>query len=196
MNGIRSAVAASALGIGVVLAGRAFAGDSYTIDHDHSIAIFRITHVNTSASWGRFDDVSGKFVEDADPSKSTVEVTVKTDSVDTNQKKRDEHLKSPDFLNAKQFPAMTFKSKSVKKVDDKTFEVSGDFTLHGVTKPLTVKLARIGSGKSPFGDFRAGYETTFTIKRSDFDMKNMLDAVGDEVQVTLSVEGVREDTKK
>ncbi|MBI1849499.1 MAG: YceI family protein [Planctomycetes bacterium] len=179
------------------LSALAVAADTYSVDPVHSFVTFRIVHVGVSATHGRFDDVSGTFVvDDADPTKSTVDVQVKAESIDTNNKKRDEDLKGPDYFNVKQFPTIAFKSKSVKPAGDKKFEVSGDLTLHGVTKPLTFTLTHIGSGKTPFKDFRSGYETTFTIKRTDFDMKKMLEGIGDEVQITVAIEGIRQDAKK
>jgi polyisoprenoid-binding protein YceI len=193
MKLVRSRMFAVVLAAGAAIAGRALAADTYTVDRDHSSALFRIGHIGISATWGRFNDVAGTFVEDADPSKASVEIQIKADSVDTNQKKRDDHLKSPDFFNAKQFPTLTFKSKSLKKVDEKTLEVTGDLTIHGVTKPLTTKIVHIGSGKTPMGDTRSGWETTFTIKRSDFDMKYGLDMdpSGDEVRITVALEGIK-----
>ena len=173
------------------VAGSVRAADTYTIDAVHSSFIFRIKHINTSFLYGRINASSGTLVVDeADPTKSSIDLELKADSVDTVNEKRDQHLKGPDFFNAKQFPSITFKSKSVKKTGD-DFEVTGDFTLLGVTKELTAKLAQTGGGggaKSPFGDFRIGYEGTFTFKRSDFGMKAMLAAIGDDIQVTVSVE--------
>lgn len=102
-----------------------------------------------SYTHGRFNHISGTFnLDETDPSKSSVDLEIKTESVYTADKKRDQHLKSPDFLNVKQFPVITFKSKTVKKVDDTTYEIIGDFTLLGKTKSLTVKAMHTGSGKS------------------------------------------------
>src|SRR5262249_11217423 len=103
----------------------------------------------------------------------------------------DQHLKGPDFFNVKQFPTMSFKSSKMKAVDARTYEVTGDLTLHGVTRPVTVTLERIGTAKGMGGETRTGFETTFTIKRSDFGMKYMIPAVGDEVKVIVAVEGVQ-----
>ncbi len=102
--------------------------------------------------------------------------------------KRDEHLRGPDFFNARQFPKITFKSDSVRPTGPDTYEVAGTLTLHGVSRPLTVTLKKIGAGKGPAGDQRVGVETGFTIKRSDFGMKNMLEGVGDDVLLIVSLE--------
>jgi len=165
-------------------------GETFTIDGVHSSVLYRIRHVNVGNSWGRFNNLSGTITwDDANPSVSAIDFTLKADSIDSGAAKRDEHLKSPDFLNAKQFPTITFKSEKVQPLDAKTYEVTGKLTMHGVTRPLTFKLERIGGGKTPYGDTRVGLESTFQIKRTDYEMKNMLDAVGDDVQLIVSVEG-------
>ena len=184
---IVSALAVLSLGSATVRA-----ADTYQVDPVHSMLLFRIKHFNVSNLYGRINNPTGTLVVDeADPSKSSVEIEVKPENVDTAIEKRDQHLKGPDFFNAKQFPTITFKSKSVKKADDANIEVAGDLTLLGVTKEITVKFARVGAGKDPMGGYRTGYEGTFSIKRSDYGMKNMLENVGDDVQLTVSVEGSR-----
>ena len=125
----------------------AVAADTYKVDPLHSTVIFRIKHLNVANFYGRFTDVGGKFVfDDADPSKSSVEVTIKAESVDTNDAKRNGHVKSADFLNARQFSKITFKSKTIKATENNQYKVSGDLTLHGVTKSLTVTIERTGEG--------------------------------------------------
>ena len=142
--------------------------------------------------YGRFNDVSGTVVLDkADPSKSSVELTIPVESVDTHNEKRDQHLKSPDFFNAKQFPVMTFKSKQVESSGD-TYKVTGDFTLHGVTKPLTLEIKKVGEGKGMEGEIRGGGETHFTIKRSDYGMNFMQGPLGDEINIVVSLEGIKQ----
>jgi polyisoprenoid-binding protein YceI len=140
---------------------------------------------------GRINDSSGSvIIDESDPSKSSVQIELKTASIDTNVDKRDTHLKSADFFNVEKFPALTFKSKAVKKVDATKYDVTGDFTLLGVTKEITVPITRVGTGKDPWGGTRTGFDGTFTIKRSDYGMTFMLDGIGDEVQISLGVEGV------
>jgi polyisoprenoid-binding protein YceI len=134
----------------------------------------------------------GKVVLDkSDPSKSSIEVTIPVESLDTKNEKRDQHLKSPDFFNAKQFPVMVFKSKQVEASGD-THKVTGDLTLHGVTKPLTLTIKKGGEGKGMEGEIRGGGETRFAIKRSDFGMNFMQGPLGDDVVVFLSLEGIKE----
>jgi polyisoprenoid-binding protein YceI len=117
-------------------------------------------------------------------------LSVPIESLDTHNSIRDRSLKSPDFFNAKQFPTMTFKSTQVEGSGE-TLKVSGDLTIRGVTKPLTVDFKKGGEGKGVFGEMRGEGETRFTIKRSDFGMNFQQGAVGDEVSIILSLEGVK-----
>lgn len=168
------------------------AADTYKIDPVHSSIGFGVMHLNVTNVYGRFNDVSGTMVFDKeDPSKSSLDVQVKIDSIDTHEPKRDQHLKSPDFFNAKEFPVMTFKSNKVEAQGD-VYKISGDFTLHGVTKPITVEFKKGAEAKGMQNEIRTGGETHFTIKRSDFGMKFMLGAVGDEVKIIVSLEGIKQ----
>jgi polyisoprenoid-binding protein YceI len=169
------------------------AADNYKADPVHSSILFRSKHANLGHVWGRFNDVGGTFaLDDADPTKATFNIEVKAASVDTNQPKRDEHLRSPDFLNAKQYPTITFKSTGAKKgAADKTLEVTGDLTLHGVTKPVTATIELIGKGEFPPGAQRAGIEATFSVKKSEFGFKNM-PGVDDEIRLVAALEGVKQ----
>ena len=165
---------------------------SYTLDNSHSSVIFRIKHLNISYTYGRFNEVAGTFaLDEADGSKSTLTIDIKTASIDTNSPDRDKHLKSPDFFNVKQFPTSTFKSTAVKNTGAGKFEVTGDLTINGITKPVTFTLTKSGEGDSPFKDHRLGFETNFTIKRSDFGIKFMPELLEDSVWLLISVEGVR-----
>jgi polyisoprenoid-binding protein YceI len=124
------------------------AADTFKVDPVHSFVLFSVQHFGVSNSYGRFNDVSGTVVFDKDnPSKSSVELSVAVESLDTHNSIRDQSLKSPDYFNAKQFPTITFKSTKVEGSGD-TFKVSGDFTVHGVTKPLTVDFKKVGEGKA------------------------------------------------
>ena len=166
--------------------------DSYKIDPVDSSIIFHVLHFGASSVYGRFDSFAGDFSFDpSDPSKASLALEIKTDSIDTNSAARDKDLKGPDFLNAVQFGTATFKTTSAKKVDDKTVEVTGDLTLRGVTKPVTATVKEIGIGKGPKGEERIGFETSFQLKRSDFDIKYGLPAIGDDVFVTVACEGIK-----
>jgi polyisoprenoid-binding protein YceI len=178
----------SALAIlGAVAATPALALD-YTVDPVHTFATFRIKHMGTSYSYGRFDFPEGKISYDAaSPEKATFNVTIKMDNLNTGVQKRDDHLKSPQFFNAKDFPTMTFVSTAVKKVDDKNLEVTGDLTIHGVKKSVTVKMEVTGANEFQ-GKKLIGFETIFDIKRSEFGMKEMLEGASDDVRIYISLE--------
>jgi polyisoprenoid-binding protein YceI len=160
--------------------------ETAVVDTVHSSVLFRIKHLNTSWTWGRFNDVKGSLVLDGAAPK--VDVTVTVDSVDTGNAKRDEHLEGPDFFGAKQFPTIAFQGTKVTKVDDTHYDVAGELTLHGVTKPLTVRLEKSGSGRTPMTGPIVGYAAEFKIKRSDYEMKTMVGPIGDEVLVIVALE--------
>jgi polyisoprenoid-binding protein YceI len=169
------------------------AADNYAVDGVHSAAIFKVKHAGVAFTYGRFTKVSGTVVWDAaNPAASSFEIAIDPESVDTENEKRDQHLRNPDFFDAKQFPAFGFKSATIKQLDDATFEVAGNLTIHGVTKPLTVKALKTGEGKDPWGGYRIGFETTFAIKRSDYGMTKVTESVGDDVAIIFSIESVKE----
>ena len=185
----------SALLVSAFLASACFAAraaDTFKIDPVHSSVLFGIKHLGITNFYAVFKDISGTVTFDqADPAKSSVELTVPVESIDSRNPKRDQHLKSPDFFNAKQFPTLSFKSKKVEASGD-TYKISGDFTLHGVTKPISIEFKKGLEGKGMEGEVRGGGETRFTIKRSDYGMTFMQGALGDEVNIILSVEGVKQ----
>ena len=167
------------------------AADTFKVDAVHSFVLFSVQHLRIANTYGRFNDISGTVVFDKDnPSTNSVELSVPVESLDTHNSIRDRSLKSPDFFDTKQFPTMTFKSTKVEGSGD-TLKVSGDLTIHGVTRPMTVDFKKGGEGKGVFGEMRGGGETHFTIKRSDFGMNFQQGAVGDEVNITLSLEGIK-----
>lgn len=170
----------------------AYGVDTYKVDPVHSSVIFGIKHNGVTNFYGAFKEISGTVTFDAaDPSKSSVELTVPVENIDTRSEKRDQHLKSPDFFNAKQFPAITFKSNKIEGNGD-SYKISGDLTIHGVTKPITVDFKRGPDGKGGQGKTVGGGETRFTIKRSDYDMKFMVGPLGDDVNIVLSLEGAKQ----
>lgn len=171
--------------------GGAAAADDFKLDGAHAAAVFQINHLGVSTVHGRFNDVAGEFTFDPAPEKCAISVTIKADSIDTANKKRDDHLRGPDFFNTKQFPTLTFKSKSWKKTGDNTFDVTGDLTIHGVTKEVTVPVTKVGEGKDPWGGFRMGFDAQFTIKRADYGITFMEGGLGAEVPITVSVEGIK-----
>jgi polyisoprenoid-binding protein YceI len=167
------------------------AADSYALDPMHSAVHFKISHLGLSWTHGRFNDVSGSFAIDPDDAnKCAFEVTIKVQSIDTGNPKRDEHLRSPDFFNDRQFPLLTFKSTAVKAVKD-GYEVTGDLSLHGATRTMTFTLLGGRKAEFPKGTQRTGYSTELVLKRSDFGMDKMKEAIGDEVHIAISFEGVK-----
>ncbi|WP_422928733.1 YceI family protein [Singulisphaera sp. PoT] len=181
-----------ALGVAAgIVAPAARAADTYTADPVHSAVVFRVKHMNTSHAWGRFNDITGSFsLNEADPSQSVLDFSIKAASIDTANAKRDQHLKGPDFFNVVQFPTIKFKSKSVTKSAD-GYEVSGELTLHGQTKPIQVKITPTGTGKGPSGTAIAGIDATFFVKQSQFGMTKMVGPIGDDVWVNVSIEGMK-----
>jgi len=183
----------AALLVALVFTASSRAADTYKIDPVHSSVMFRAKHVNTGYVWGRFRDVSGTFVlDEADPSKSSFTVAIPVDSIDSNNEKRNAHLKSPDFFNAAQYPTISFKSTSVKKGEGNSYAVAGELTMHGVTKPLTLTVNLVGTGEFPPGAHRAGLDTTFSVKLSDFQIKGLPGAVDDEIHLVVDTEGVKQ----
>ena len=176
----------SCLFIATALSASTARAETYTIDAVHSTVLFRIKHMNTSNAWGRFNDIQG--TADLDGPKPALNVTLTVDSIDTANQKRDEHLEGPDFFNAKQFPTIAFESTKVTKVDDTHYDVAGDLTLHGVTRPISVKLEKTGNARTPMTGPIVGYATEFKVKRSDYGMKLMIGPLGDEVLLIVSLE--------
>jgi polyisoprenoid-binding protein YceI len=176
-----------ALALTVSLGGAALAADSYQLDPIHSVIIFRIKHMDVGMFYGRFNGPQGTFTYDEqDPSKSSFQVSIKAKDFDSGNIKRDQHVRGPDFLNAQEFPNITFKSKSVKPAGDNKLEVTGDLSMHGQTKPVTATLEKIGSAGG-----RVGFEGTFDVKRSDFGIKGV-QGVGDEVRLIIAFEGQKQ----
>ena len=161
---------------------------TYNIDPIHSSILFKINHANTANFYGRFNKAAGGVTIN-EGAVTDLMVTVDAQSVDSNNKARDEHLMGPDFFDTKQFPDITFKSTAVKKIDDTTSEVTGNLTLHGTTKPLTVQLKKTGQGQNVKQQEIVGFETIFTIKRSEYGVSGYIGkGVGDEVTLIVSLE--------
>ena len=185
-NGIATVLAAAAvLGLGM-----AATGDDYTIDPAHSGVTFKISHSDLNWIHGRFNQFSGKFaVDPSDQSKSSFTLAIRPETIDTNNAKRDGHLRSPDFFDTKKYPEMKFTSTSVKAVNG-GLEVTGDFTLHGETKPVTFNLMG-GKTIASKGGQRTGYTAEFKLKRSDFGISKFAPVLGDDVWVTVSFQGIK-----
>ena len=186
--GSRAAILALALFAGSTAAVRA---DDYTIDPAHTAVTFKVSHLGLSWTHGRFNEVSGAFsLDKAAPDNDSFTLTVKADSIDTGNARRDGHLKTPDFFNVKQFPLLTFKSKSVKAVEG-GYQVTGDLMLHGQTKAVTFTLKGGREAEFPKGVKRTGFTTELVLKRSDYGMEKWAEAVGDNIHVAISFEGTK-----
>lgn len=179
--------------LGVVLGAAmpAAAADNYLLDPVHSSVYFKIAHLGLADVYGRFNDFSGGFTIDPDDAgKCSFTMTIKAESIDTNNKMRDDHLRSPDFFNAKQYPTISFKSTAVKAVAD-GYEVKGNLTMHGATKAITFKLTGGKKAEFPKGVHRTGFNTELVLKRSDFEMTKFAEALGDDVVVAIGFEATK-----
>lgn len=168
--------------------------ETYQIDNKHSFANFNIRHVVAKTA-GSFTDVTGVIKIDSEHiEKSSVNAKIAVASVNTGLAKRDEHIQKPDYLDAVNFGEITFISKSVKAISATEGLMTGDFTLHGVTKSITIPFKVLGFGADPWGGQRAGFEATTTIKASDYGfgwMKESNAPVGDDIEVTLFIEAIK-----
>ena len=168
--------------------------ESYTIDDVHSSVVFKINHVGASNFYGVFREIAGDFAWNPDdPDQISFNISIPTASVDSRNAGRDRHLKSPDFFNVAEFPAITFKSTSVAPDGSNTYNVTGDLNLHGVTKAMTARVQFIGEADFQ-GKHRAGFDASLSIKRSDFGMTTYVKegALGDEVTLMIGIEGIQQ----
>ncbi|AIB15462.1 hypothetical protein ABAZ39_26675 (plasmid) [Azospirillum argentinense] len=166
---------------------------AYKLDPAHTAVVFIVDHLGFSKAVGSFNTVAGELAFDKDAAdKSSLSVTIDTASIDTNHAKRDEHLKSPDFFNVKEFPKLTFKSTKIEKTGDKTGKLHGDLTLLGVTKPVVLDVTFNKDGVSPASKQETvGFSARGTIKRSDFGMKYGVPNIGDDIQIIIESEAVK-----
>ena len=172
----------------------AFAAETFQFDKSHTNVGFQVRHIFTMVS-GRFTDYAGAIqVDRARPESSTVELTIQASSIDTSEPRRDQHLRSADFFDVANHPTISFKSTSVKANGKHGFLVTGDLTMRGVTKPVTLPVTLLGEGKDPSGNEKMGLETTVTINRKDFGLvwNRALETggmlVGEEVKVQIAIE--------
>ncbi|MBI3902171.1 MAG: polyisoprenoid-binding protein [Nitrosomonadales bacterium] len=167
--------------------------DSYTIDPPHTFANFSISHMGFSTMHGRFDKSSGKVTLDRAAKTGSVDIAIETASVSTGFAKRDDHLKSPDFFNAAEFPTITYKSSAVKFKGDNPASVEGNLTMAGVTKPVTLTIDAIKCDTNPMNKkYECGVDASAQIKRSDFGVKYGLPGVGDDIKLVFEVEAYKD----
>ena len=177
-----------------VLATSALAEETvYEIDPVHSTVLLKVKHLGVADAYGRFNEMSGEVRHHAsDPAQSKMKFTLKAASIDTNNDDRDKHLRGPDFFNAGEFPELTFESTKVEKKSDTEYAVTGDFTVRGTTKPVTFDFKLGGTGQNMQGQEIFGGAAEFIVKRSDFGIDYLPQALGDDVTVIVSVEGIKQ----
>ena len=166
----------------------------YEFDKAHTQVLFFVDHLGFSKSQGEFLDFDGSFTFNrADPTTSHVEVTIQTDSIDMDDEKWDAHMKNEDFFDVEKFPTMLFKSTKIEKTGSKTAHIIGDLTILETTKPVTLNVTFNKAGVHTFNQkYVAGFSATATVKRSDFGIKYGLPLIGDDVEIRLEVEGIRQ----
>ncbi len=164
--------------------------NEFSVDAAHSHVLFRTTHLGLAYAHGRFDRMSGSFRLGDTPK---IEMEIDLTSVDTQNEKRDTHLKGPDFFNSTEFPDATFTSSAIEKTGEDRYRVTGHLEMLGKKREVAFDALKVGEGKDPWEGYRAGLHASFTIKRSDFGMTWGIEngAVGDEVLIEISLEGVR-----
>jgi polyisoprenoid-binding protein YceI len=167
----------------------------YVIDTEkaHAFIQFRIKHLGYSWLLGRFNDFDGTFsYDEANPAAAKVEVTIRTASIDSNHAERDKHLRGKEFLEVDKFAQATFVSTGFTEHDDKTAVLTGNLTLHGVTRPVSLAVKHIGHGPDPWGGKRRGFEATTSLKLADYNIDFDLGPAAREVELFLTIEGIEQ----
>lgn len=160
----------------------------------HAFVQFKISHLGYSWLYGRFNDFDGEFVFDPEvPENSAVTATIRTASVDTNHERRDNHLRSDDFLDSEAHSEARFQSTAFVPLGDDRYRLEGDFTLLGHTRPIAIEVSQTGAGEDPWGGFRRGFHGRTTLTLADFGIDYDLGPAAEEVEIILSIEGVRQD---
>jgi polyisoprenoid-binding protein YceI len=202
MKLFRSLLLLSALVATPLFAADAAAPEAWTVDKSHSTVNFKIRHLMANVTGGFRDFDAVLSLDRKNPAGSSVEFTIQTKSVDTENARRDEHLRSADFFDADKHPTITFKSTAVRANSATEFEVTGDLTMHGVTKRVTLPVAFLGFGKDGRGNERGGFEIETTLNRRDygiewnrtFDEGGVL--LGDDVKVMISLSVAKKPAEK
>ena len=185
----------SLLVAGLTLGSSALMAADYVIDTKgaHAFIQFRVQHLGYSWLYGRFNDFSGKFsYDEAAPEKASIEVSIKTSSVDSNHAERDKHLRGKDFLDVDKFPQATFVSTSYTPGKNGKGVLKGKLTLHGITKAVDIAVESIGAGKDPWGGYRRGFEGKTQFAMADFGIMKNLGPKSKDVEMILSLEGIRQ----
>ena len=169
------------------------AAAEYKLDPAHSFIVFKIKHLGFSWLVGRFNSFQGTmdFDPEAGPESQSIALVIDAASLDTNHAERDKHLRSDDFFNVSEFPTITFESTGYEG-DETGGTLSGELTFLGVTRPISFPVRKIGEGPDPWGGYRAGFEGSYTMTRSDFGMDYDLGPAGRTAEIDLYIEGVRQ----
>lgn len=158
----------------------------------HAFIQFKVSHLGYSYVVGEFPDFDGSFFYDPDnPAASKVSLEIDTTTVDTRHAKRNVHVRGSDFLNVKKFPTAKFESTGYEETGGGSGVLTGDLTLHGVTRPVSVEMTRIGEGKDPWGGYRAGFEGNAVIAMADFGIDYNLGPASRDASIYFSIEGIR-----
>lgn len=172
--------------------------EKWNLDTVHSNISFSVRHLMISKVRGHFRKWSGSLTfDEADATTARLEVSIEAGSIDTGDPQRDEHLRSPDFLNVAAHPALTFNSTSIEKVGGQEFKVTGNLTIRGVTRSVVLDTEYFGQGKDPWGGVRAGFSAKTSISRKDYGVEwnTALETggfvVGDTVEINLEVEAIK-----
>jgi polyisoprenoid-binding protein YceI len=182
----------SSLITSLMISSAAFAADEYVIDDTHTFPSYEINHLGYSTQRGRFNKTSGKLTLDLAAKKGSIDVTIDVVSLNTGLKKLEDHLLGEDFFDAKQFPTITFKGDQFTFEDKKLVSVTGDFTLHGVTKPMVLKIENFKCAPHPmFKIETCGADASTTIKRTEFGISKYAPHLGDDVKIHISVEAAK-----
>ena len=180
------------LALSVALPLSAFAADSYTIDPAHTYPHFSISHLGFSTMQGRFDRSNGSITLDRAAKTGSVDISIEAASISTGFAKRDDHLRSPDFFNTAEFPAISYKSTRLNFKGDALISVEGNLSMAGVSKPVTLNIDALKCGTNPMNKKEeCGAAASAQIKRSDFGIKYGLPAIGDEVKLTFEIEAIK-----
>jgi polyisoprenoid-binding protein YceI len=168
--------------------------ETYTnADPAHSFVYYNVNYVNFGREFGRFNKLDYTFVLDrGDVTKSTIEFNVDATSFDSGVEKRNSDIMGPDFLNAAEFPTITFKSTSVTDTGDGNLEVTGDLTVRGTTNPVTLAIEKLGEGEGGQGEYRVGYYTEFVFNRQAYGIDWLPGVIGDDITLMVSVSGIRQ----
>ncbi len=184
--------------LAVVLASSSQA-DSWKVDQAHTTVGFSVSHLFTSVQ-GRFDRFEGTIAFDpANPEATVVRGTVEAASINTNNAKRDKHLRSDEFFDTEKYKKLQFESTKVTTTEGRNGQIAGNLTIHGVTRAVVLDVKFLGSGKDPWGNERAGFRADLTINRHDYGLNwnELLETggvlVGDEIEIRVDVEGLLEE---